>query len=561
MIGFVQVRSFLLKLFTTILLLGVLHLLVFELVTNSRELFSTESESRFKRSVEGSKEEVLLDLPGHQLDKQFIRKKRLNTTSRLFEATDEWQSIEPDHIVPPGLHYRINMATGKKEAKLLDGKANRSKELLVVKDDKEDLTEQHRLVVKTVVKSKEDLAEEHRNNQNLAHQLNMRIAIHGPLPDKGPHVNEQNREQLNGKINKLQNEFEKFKFDEKGAELTKEKQLKDWRTIDEIKKEFEDLNIKLTSDSENVHSLLDRYRTAVGDEEKITILKDLEYILHQYDVSGDFIKMDGLNVLHDDFLNNRNREIQSLIALVLGSSSSSNPPVKIAIIKSGLFDSLIAKLSSQDDLRLNLRTFYAVSAIVRQFPFAQKQFIEQDGLKILKRFFEPDRNSSNAVVNGLVVSNSTDLVKIQTKIISLLSDLKEEHEFTADELHALRKPNSTARSKELSNVEEKMKQYNAVDLEKNFIAEGYCLILPKNLNNSTLDVREKVLKSMYSFRSACKGDFKRLYLPDLLRIREELRRTAEKERETNDSETNDSDDDYYQNLTQLTQNLIDYLNL
>lgn len=541
MIGFVQVRSFLLKLFTTILLLGVLHLLVFELVINSRELFSTDSESRFKRSVEGSKEEVLLDLPGHQLDKQFIRKKRLNTTSRLFEATDEWQSIEPDHIVPPGLHYRINMATGKKEAKLLDGKANRSKEVLVVK---------------TVVKSKEDLAEEHRNNQNLAHQLNMRIAIHGPLPDKGPHVNEQNGEQLNGKINKLQNEFEKFKFDEKGAELTKEKQLKDWRTIDEIKKEFEDLNIKLTSDSENVHSLLDRYRKAVGDEEKITILKDLEYILHQYDVSGDFIKMDGLNVLRDDFLNNRNREIQSLIALVLGSSSSSNPPVKIAIIKSGLFDSLIAKLSSQDDLRLNLRTFYAVSAIVRQFPFAQKQFIEQDGLKILKRFFEPDRNSSNAVVNGLVVSNSTDLVKIQTKIISLLSDLNEEHEFTADELIALRKPNSTSRSKELSNVEEKMKQYNAVDLEKNFIAEGYCLILPKNLNNSTLDVREKVLKSMYSFRSACKGDFKRLYLPDLLRIREELRRTAEKERETNDS-----DDDYYQNLTQLTQNLIDYLNL
>lgn len=516
MIELVQVRSFLLKLFSTILIFCICHL-AYELVTNSRELFSAESEeSRFKRSVESSKEEALLELPGQHLNEQFIRKKRMNTTSqRRFVPTNEWQSIESDHIVPSGLHYRINMATGKKEAKLLNGKLNRSKELLPVKNDKDD-SHDHLL------------SEQHLSEQPL------------------------NGEQLNSK---LQNEFEKFKFDEKGVELTKEKELKDWRTIDEIKKEFEDLNIKLTSDSENVHSLLDRYRKAATDEEKITILKDLEYILHQYDVSGDFIKMDGLNVLKEDFLNNRNREIQSLIALVLGSSSSSNPPVKIAIIKSGLFDSLIAKLSSHDDLRLNLKTFYAVSAIVRQFPFAQKQFIEQDGLKILKRFFESSRNSSNPVVNGLVVSNSTDLVKIQTKIISLLSDLKEEHEFTTDELIALRKPNSTARSKELNALEEKMKQYNAVDLERHFTSEGYCLILPLNLNNSTLDVREKVLKSMYSFRSACKGDFKRLHLPDLLRIREELRATAEKETQNSDS------DDYYQNLAQLTQNLIDYLNL
>lgn len=509
MIQFAQVRLFLFKLFTTILIFCICHL-VFELVSNSNELFSTENqESRFKRSVESGKEEVLLDLPGENLSEEFIRKKRLNTTSRRrFVPTNEWQSIDSDHIVPSGLHYRINMATGKKEAKLLNGKVNRSKELLPVQNDKDG---------------------------------------HSQL------LNGQQADQLNSKISKLQNEFEKFKFDEKTTELNKEKDLKSWRSIDEIKKEFEDANIKLTSDSENLHSLLERYRKAAGDEEKITILKDLEYIVHQYDVSGDFIKMNGLDVLKADFLNNRNRQIQSLIALVLGSSSSSNPPVKVAILKSGLFDSLISKLSSQEDLKLNLKTIYAISAIVRQFPFAQKQLIEQDGLKILKRFFESDRNSSSPV-NGLVLSNTTNLVKIQTKIISLLSDLKEEHEFTADELIALRKSNSTGRTKELSGLEEKMKQYNEVDLEQNFVREGYCLILPKNLNNSTLDVREKVLKSMYSFRSACKGDFKRLHLLDLMRIREDLRLMAEKEK-------SDSDDDYYPNLIQLIQNLIDYLNL
>ena len=251
-----QVRSFLFKLFTTILIFCICHL-VFEL---SQELTTENEETRFKRSIEENKE-VLLDLPGQLNKDQFTRTKRVNTSSkRQFIATNEWQEINSDHIVPSGLHYRLNLETGKKEAKLLD-KKNRSKELLAIKNDK-------------------DLKDDQR-------------------------------------VDKLQNEFDKFKFEEKNLELNKEKDLKNWRSIDEIKKEFKDLNIKLTTDSENVHALLERFKKVASDEEKITILKDLEYSVHQYDVSKDFIKMNGLDILKDDFLNSSD-EIQSLIALVLG---------------------------------------------------------------------------------------------------------------------------------------------------------------------------------------------------------------------------------------------------
>ena len=37
-----------------------------------------------------------------------------------FKATEEWQEIKEGQTVPSGLHYRINLQTGKKEAKLLD---------------------------------------------------------------------------------------------------------------------------------------------------------------------------------------------------------------------------------------------------------------------------------------------------------------------------------------------------------------------------------------------------------------------------------------------------------
>lgn len=38
----------------------------------------------------------------------------------VFEPTNEWQVIKPGQSIPPGLHVRIDMQTGLKEAKLMD---------------------------------------------------------------------------------------------------------------------------------------------------------------------------------------------------------------------------------------------------------------------------------------------------------------------------------------------------------------------------------------------------------------------------------------------------------
>lgn len=193
---------------------------------------------------------------------------------------------------------------------------------------------------------------------------------------------------------------------------------------------------------------------------------------------------------------------------------------------------------------MNLKTVYAISSTVRLFPHAQKQLIEQNGLKIFKKFFESYPNGQN----------TTDQIKIQIKIISLLSDLIDEHKFTSEELVNLRKANSTVPN-ELKNLEQKMNQYEQVNLEKSFLNEGFCLILPKNLNNSSYDVKEKILKSMYSFKLTCKNTFKKDYLDKLIIIKQELISKVEK-----DKLNGESDHEYFQNLIQLTQNLIDYLN-
>lgn len=54
-------------------------------------------------------EEALVEEPsGEQFD-----------TKDVFVASDDWKEILPGQAVPAGLHYRINLQTGKKEAKLL----------------------------------------------------------------------------------------------------------------------------------------------------------------------------------------------------------------------------------------------------------------------------------------------------------------------------------------------------------------------------------------------------------------------------------------------------------
>ena len=44
----------------------------------------------------------------------------LDVHKPVFVATEEWQEIKEGQKVPSGLHYRMNLETGKKEAKLME---------------------------------------------------------------------------------------------------------------------------------------------------------------------------------------------------------------------------------------------------------------------------------------------------------------------------------------------------------------------------------------------------------------------------------------------------------
>lgn len=42
-----------------------------------------------------------------------------------FVPTNEWQKVKPGQVLPKGLHVRLNLESGEKEAKLMDDTANK----------------------------------------------------------------------------------------------------------------------------------------------------------------------------------------------------------------------------------------------------------------------------------------------------------------------------------------------------------------------------------------------------------------------------------------------------
>ena len=67
----------------------------------------------------------------------------------VFQPTSEWQAIQPGQGIPAGLHVRMNLQTGEKEAKLMDGddgskyKIDKDSKQKFINIDKNFISKQH----------------------------------------------------------------------------------------------------------------------------------------------------------------------------------------------------------------------------------------------------------------------------------------------------------------------------------------------------------------------------------------------------------------------------------
>lgn len=321
---------------------------------------------------------------------------------KVFIPTREWQTVEPDQVLLPGLHIRMNLQTGLKEAKLMDGDDGKEYQESLERLRRTGHTGLTQAVISSESPMSEDLLPSTKNKEDPKAAL-MRENIIEALK------NIKNEDSLTPK--------------ELGDEALKAKGK--FRSYGELKKDFDDLNLAVETDLEILTRLIDQYHTSYSDNDRVSILEDLEYLVHQFDNAISFVDMGGLNQIVLTGINSSSTEVKQGALHLLGSAVQSNPKVQIAAVEAGLVQSLIRAIAYDTQEGVARKAVFALSCLVRGFPFGQQVLLQHGGLEVLRKVF--DRQDFKSL-------------PLQLKVVSLLHDLLvEREEAEGERLHQLRR--------------------------------------------------------------------------------------------------------------------------
>ena len=312
------------------------------------------------------------------------------SSDQVFVATEEWQEVRPGQRVPGGLHVRMNLETGKKEAKLLE------------QDKDKGLWQEGGL-----------------NHEALKEAMK----------------NIKADDNSEGKT-----EFDPDKF----------------RSMDELKDALGDVQMNMKTDMELLTKLVKEFKESTDDVDKVTILEDLEYYVHQYDNALLFVDMGGLKDVITPSLNSSNPQLRLHSCLLLSGAAQSNPKFQISALEAGLAETLLRMTTLDRDPSVSTKAFSALSAIIRNFPEAQNTLLRQGGLGVLVKLFNNEEKSYE---------------KLKIKILTLISDLLIERETVIDS-----EDETTIRRKS---------QYKEIDekfsLKSQIREHGWCSVFSKTL--------------------------------------------------------------------------------
>ncbi|XP_067645445.1 nucleotide exchange factor Sil1 [Eurosta solidaginis] len=298
--------------------------------------------------------------------------------NKTFEATNTWQEIKEGQQIPAGLHVRINLRTGKKEAKLLDHNEKEKNENNALSEVADDVNEEtkHKVTDKHKLKFSSSLSEAIKS-----------------LPK-----------------------------DSLGLTYSPEKlrQIKrDFKTYDELKKSFKDFQKNFQTDAELITQLIYQYKNLTKDEQELSIslktkittqlriLEDLDYLVHQIDNALLFIDKGGLeDIILPLVVNETNINLRVKGIRVLGALTLNNPKAQIKAFEKNVGAYLSQILSSSTNTDELSATLYAIGSILRKFPMASQRILSTSGVQALVA----------------VLSKQCDL-KVKAKAVTLISDI------------------------------------------------------------------------------------------------------------------------------------------
>lgn len=353
------------------------------------------------------------------------------------------------------MHYRINLETGEKEAKLLDD------------DSTEYLKEKgsHNSAMMKVAAAPEDSSNKSSSVTSTSVPGGAAANIEEALKNIPAEIYEYSKEEME----EIKNQF---------------------RTYDQIKDQLKDANLNVRTDAEIMKKLFTEYDELIVDVGKKQtdverILEDLEYLVHQVDNAIQFLDQGGLEKIvlpNLNRTNNSNLKVKSLT--LLGSATQNNPSAQIMAYEKDVAEHLVRFLSTAKvESEINSALF-AFSSLVRRFPIAQKQILSKSVVNVLFEVWTKEIN-----------------LKIKVRLLTLLTDLLMEAEEAKSEAELAGESGAEA---------DKRNQYEAVNLEKLLQEFEYCknverfVVAEKPALISNPEQTERVISSLNYSTRLCK---------------------------------------------------------
>lgn len=394
----------------------------------------------------------------------------------VFVPSREWKTVEKGTPIPAGLHIRHNFQTGITEAKLMDDDETKDK------DFNEYANHSHlkSLILhpdKTLLKSKDNEPEKPKKEseplkfplKELKARLKKMKAAETDLP---PEIND------------------------KGA---KAKMMQKFRNYETLKDELKDLKVNVTTDAEVLKTLFKKFKVhkngistsslSVAEIENVLdILNNLEYLIHQIDNAHLFTDMEGIANIISPCLNSTYQEIQVEALRLLGAAVQSNPKVQEKALENDLTQKLLHMLSTSSKAIVKSRCLFALSALVRQFPAAQKALFDRGGLEIFGKIL------------------SSDQLQAQIKVMKLINDLIIERQ-DVEKIADIGQRDAKTREYAITNLEKKLLMHRYCKYLNDLMIKSFEYEMSNQHDTQNYELLEIITESMITISPICKIEF------------------------------------------------------
>lgn len=355
--------------------------------------------------------------------------------------------------IPAGLHIRINLETGKKEAKILE-------------EEDEDLKPLDKNAALSVVA---DAGESSSGEQE----------------DKKSTAKKQK------KVKHLDEALQRIGIDYTPKEKV-ENIIREYRSYEELKKSFESMRKPFKTDAEIILQLIEEFQTSSSStsdtkeaatrlKTQIQILESFNYLMSQFDNALVFVDKGGLDkVLLPVLVNTTHSPLKVEAMRVLGAMSQNNPRVQIKVFEHNVGSHLSQIIMSSSNTEELSAALYAFSSLLRKFPLAQQRILSTSGIQAL-----------------MSVLNRDCELKIKIKAIVIIGDLLTEQEIILSQ-------SSTDSYDPLAAA-----QYSGVHLKSWLNLQNYCESLENLINKYAIrflnapDFLEYIINSLNSTNDLC----------------------------------------------------------